>query len=158
MNNNYESEKKLWESKRDNYNYLIETGENDYLIRAMRDIINLALDNDQLRVPESDEYFECNRVINVKRVLPIEELKKGHPELFVFEGVYLVVKGIAISKTIIDSAKDFRGVIDESKLPEGYVYGSLKDVHGSYYFAPARDEQLMQFLYGSRGYEVFVLK
>lgn len=158
MNNNYESEREMWESRRDSYNYLIEAGENDYLIRAMRDIIDLALSNDQLRIPEAGEYFECNRVVNVKRVLPIEELRKGHPELFVFEGIYLVVKGIAISKTVVDSATDSRGVLDESKLPAGYVYGSIKDVHGSYYFAPARDEQLMQFLYGSRGYDVFVLK
>lgn len=136
----------------------------DFMIKAMISIANMCLDADQPKIPtEENPCFECERVVNIKKVLPVEELRRDHPEVMIFEGVYLKVKGIAMTYDYLNGRGRNVGrhlSYDDgpnSTLPDGYNYGTLKDCHGRYVFALSKDEPLSKFIYSSNGYDVFDL-
>lgn len=136
----------------------------DFMIKAMINIANMCLDSEQPKVPdELDPCFECERVVNIKKVLPIEEIRRDHPEVTIFEGVYVKVKGIAMTHDYAYSRGKQNGrrvsfdAGPDSSLPAGYNYGTLKDCHGRYLFALSKDEPLSKFIYSSNGYDIFDL-
>ena len=145
--------------KRDYMKYLIDTEQDDYMVRNLYNLYDLSIKVGQLDIPK--EITPCKRVLQIKRMLPVEILRLSHPELIVWEGVYMVVDGIAIPKDIMKSIGYYKkGYIDYENnyvgLPSGYNYGTLKDVGLGYGFA-LKNQDLTMYLDNSSGWEFFNL-
>jgi hypothetical protein len=127
----------------------------DYITKVMYDILGMAISVNQVEVP--GEIKECKRLIHIRRPMPLEIVRISHPELIVFEGIYLVANGIAIPERDMRSIGYFkrgRGrVIDTSVLPSGFNYGLLRD-NGDYGFTFSNDEVVSKYVGFSTGWEL----
>lgn len=139
--------------KRDEMEYLISIGADDYMVRNLFQLYTECIEVNQLMVPE-DKCVECKKVVQIKRVLPVDALKLSHPELIVWEGVYMVVEGLMIPKSILKSIGYYkRSGLNLDNMPEDYVYGTLKDV-GKYGFCFKRQE-ITNYITNSSGWQLF---
>lgn len=146
--------------KRDYMKYLIDTEQADYMVKNLYSLYDMSIEVGQLDVPT--EITPCKRVLQIKRMLPVDVLRLSHPELIVWEGVYMIVEGIAIPKNIMKDIGYYRkGYLNYNnrkhiELPSGYNYGTLKDVGLGYGFA-LKDQDLTMYLDNSSGWNFFNL-
>lgn len=111
----------------------------NYLTKVLYNILSMAIDVDQEYMP--NEIEECRKVIKVKRLnSSVDIMRKSHPEILVFEGIYLIATGIFIPKNVMesigyDTMNKKWGKLDISNLPNGYVYSTLKDIGNGCGFA-----------------------
>lgn len=139
--------------KRDEMDYIVSIGADDYMVRNLLQLYNQCIEIDQLKVPE-DKYVPCKKVVQIKRVLPIDVLRLSHPELIVWEGVYMTVEGLMIPKDILKEIGYYKkSKLDLSSMPEGYAYGTLKDV-GRYGFC-FKKQEITNYITNSSGWQLF---
>ena len=147
-----EEVKRKWEMRRDSYAKVIqETPDCDYLYKVVYGIVDTALSVGQLDRP--DGMVEVKRLIKVKKILPLEILRINHPELILFEGVFLVASGLAIPQETMTKIGFYKKpqVLNTDILPPGYVYGTLRDV-GEYGFA-LKESDITNYVTYSRAWE-----
>lgn len=146
-------------SKRDEYEYLLRTGEDteySWMIKNLYSLFDMSIEVHQNEIPT--EIQECSRVVQIKRVLPTEIIKLSHPELMIFEGVYIIAKGIAIPKDILKKAEYYkRGYLKKELLPDGFNYGTLKETGLGYGFAFSNEDEISKYITESHGWEFFNL-
>jgi hypothetical protein len=127
----------------------------DYITKIIYNLFEMALEVDQVNNPS--EITKCKRVVKLKRSVPLETIRLAHPELVIFEGVYLIVDGIALPESVMSRIgfyKTGRGrVIDTSDLPKGYKYGLLRD-NGSYGFAFSNSDIVSGYINYSAAWEL----
>lgn len=139
--------------KRDEMEYMVSIGVDDYMVRNLLQLYNQCIEVDQLKVPV-DSCVPCKKVVQIKRVLPVDALKLSHPELIVWEGVYMTVEGLMIPKNILKSIGYSRkSRLNLENMPEGYVYGTLKDV-GKYGFC-FKKQEITNYITNSSGWQLF---
>lgn len=139
--------------KKDLMQQYIDFGCDDYMVRNLYMLYDQCIKVNQLMVP-SDKPVACKKVVQIKRVLPVEVLKLSHPELIVWEGVYMVVEGIMIPKSILKEIGFYgRRKLDSSSLPPDYMYGTLKDT-GRYGFA-FKNQDITNYINNSSGWQLF---
>lgn len=140
--------------KRDEMEYIIKAGEDDYMIRNLHSLYNYCIEVDQLAEPPVDVCVPCKKVVQIKRVLPVDALKLSHPELIVWEGVYMIVEGLMIPKSIMKETGIYKNRwLNVSMLPDGYEYGTLKDV-GKYGFV-FKKQEITNYITNSSGWQLF---
>ena len=141
--------------KRDEMRNLIQLGCDDYMVRNLMQLYNECLEVDQLLKPIDDETcIPCRKVVQVKRVLPVDALRINHPELIVWEGVYMIVDGLMIPKKILKDIGYYRKrKLQLDNMPNGYVYGTLKDV-GKYGFV-LKESEITNHITNSSGWQLF---
>jgi len=104
----------------------------NYLTRVLFNLVSMARDVNQTE--EFSEITKCRRVIKVRRLnVPIEIMRKTHPEIMVFEGVCLIADGLFIPKKVMteigyDTFSKKWGRLDVSSLPDGYAYSTIRDI------------------------------
>ena len=123
----------------------------DYIYKVLHGIVDNALSVDQLGVPK--QVTEVKRLIKIKKILPLDTLRISHPELILFEGVFLIAEGIALPTDVMKKIGFYNKpqILDTSELPSGYVYGTIRDV-GEYGFA-LKESDLTQFVTYSKAWE-----
>lgn len=127
----------------------------DFICRSVLSLYNMCIDSDQYLEPNKDNpYIECKKAISVKKVLPIEDLRRTHPEIILFEGLYLVVNGIAMTYDFYAEQISKNKYLDKCVLSDKYSYGTMVNVGGSYLFALSKEESISKYIYNSKGYEV----
>lgn len=116
----------------------------NYLTTILYNILSMAVEVDQSYTPASVE--ECRKVVRLKRMnCPVEAMRKMHPEVLIFEGIYLIATGLFIPKEVMteigyDTMNKRWGRLDTSSLPEGYAYSTLRDIGNGCGFALKKDE------------------
>lgn len=132
--------------------YMVENGidtdskkcKENYLTTVLYSILSMAVKVDQTYIPDKIE--EVKKVIKVRRFnIPVEVIRKTHPDLVVFEGVYLIVDGLFLPKEVMKdigyyTMNEKNGVLDTSSLPKGYSYSTIKEVEGGYGFVLKKDD------------------
>lgn len=111
----------------------------NYLTKILFKILSMAVEVDQTSMP--DEITECRKVIKIRKFnVPIEQMRINHPEILIFEGVYLIAEGVFLPRKVMESigydtiGKKW-GKLDISGLPEGYVYSTVKEIGNGCGFA-----------------------
>jgi len=128
----------------------------DYMYKALYEILGMCLQVDQLEIPK--EIKPVKKVIKIKKVLPMSELRLTHPEAIVFGGAYVIAEGIAIPEHILrkcnyysDGHKKF---IRISELPDGYDYGTLNDTGYGYGMALKKGGTINSYVNYPRAWEM----
>lgn len=131
----------------ENLKFMIEQGidtdtkqcKENYLTTVLYNILSMAVEVDQTYIPE--EITECKKVIKIRRLnIPVELMRRNHPEILIFEGVYLIATGIFIPKSVMesigyDTMNKKWGKLDISGLPEGYSYSTMREIENGCGFA-----------------------
>lgn len=130
--------------------------EYSWIVKNLYSLFDMSIRVNQEEIPT--EIQECSRVVQIKRVLPTEIIRLSHPELMIFEGIYLIVKGIAIPKDILKKAGYYkRGYLNRELLPDGFSYGTLKETGLGYGFAFSNEDEISKYITESHGWEFFNL-
>lgn len=155
----YDTKKKELIEKINYYKSIIDNDDGEdkkytYLVNVLYKLMSMSLDVDQIYEPT--KITECKRVIKIKRGVPVDELRKSHPEILVFEGVYLLVDCVIIPHDVLRSVGFYRrNLKNMDKLPEGYCYSTLKDV-GPFGMA-LKESSVTRYMNYSLGWEYFDL-
>lgn len=158
----YETKKKDLIKRRDEMKTLLDAQQESeevdkkdlYLINTLYKLLSMSVECDQLFEPT--KITECKRVIKIRRSLPLEILRETHPELIVFEGVFMTHDCVIIPHDIMRKIGFYsRKMKNTDILPEGYCYSTLKDV-GNFGIALKESEVTRQMNF-SDGWEFFNL-
>lgn len=132
-----------------------------YLTNTISSIVDMAMECGQC---ESDplELTPCERVVRIRRPLPMEVLRINHPEAILYGGVFIKVKGLLIPSYLMKEIGYYTKKLDIKtyKLPEWvtneYMLGTLKSVKG-YGFCFSKSDIITNYITYASAWEYLEL-